>query len=303
MGLRDLLGGKKKTRAQAVTAVKKKRLSREEQRERLADRLKAEKSREELRQLAEQREYMARLREKDPARYDAIMERKLGLADAEPSTRADSLEKFIEMRDRFRDAGLTPEGDEQGGAGMIKAVLQAVPYLAPLLGLGQGPAMAAPQVVYTQAPPQQQTAAAEPPPAAQATPQPAPAATPSVAEQPAQPVPPQPATNLRPPDITPQDPSKWTLASQFLVEQLNNKTAKDAALWLQNERNSIATAFVAILVSTPDEHLGPLVTSMVGNNPALAGFAGWLTGRWPWFVEVVHELRALQTPKKDGTGL
>ncbi len=189
--------------------------------------------------------FLRELKENDPAQYNSLMLKRLGLGEKQK----DEFEALETMVSRLKRMGLIKSPNELGGDGSI--IRDAIAGMGMLLqmngGLGQRPAAQAQQI-------------AEPEPQAQPQPQ-------------------------------QQQEGQVSLASMFVIGQLQSKSPEQAAAWLRAQPYPQAQQLVQMLRTTPDDQIPVLLGQITSYVPDLAGVVDWLRQRPEWLMDTVRVLR------------
>lgn len=93
-----------------------------------------------------------------------------------------------------------------------------------------------------------------------------------------------------------------SLASRYVVSQLDGKTPEEAAKWLLRQKFPGVKEFVAELVAVPDEELGPFLASKAQTVPELGGAVVWLLKRPDWTRLFAQNVRQMAAARNEASG-
>lgn len=100
------------------------------------------------------------------------------------------------------------------------------------------------------------------------------------------------STVVAPPFVRPlRADVKVSVASAYLISQIDGKTPGDAAEWLVKQERPEARELVSRLCSTPDALHMALLDQVASEAPDVAGFIAWVKARPDVLAAVVQELR------------
>ncbi len=210
----------------------------------------------------EEAAYLAHLRKTNPAKWAQIMEARMGLG----IEKEDEFAQLEAMIARLKRMGLikNPRDLSDDEDGMVRDLIKA---LAPALAPALGGLLAA----------QQRSVAP----------------TPAVITAPAQINPPAQAVQAEP-AASQEAPVPMSFLSRLVIAQLQNKSPREAAEWLQRRKEPEVRGVVDSLCQTPDERLPELLDAVAKQAPDYAGLIDWLRKRPEWLLAAIHELRLMR---------
>lgn len=199
--------------------------------------------------------FLKSLQTENPALYQDIMLRRLGLAaDAK-----DPLQVTLKTLRGLQDAGLIDDPKNVSGHQWVKELAPLLPGLLGAFGqMVPQPQGGQPQVTVSQPTPQPQPAVAAPNGTAQ---------------------------------IAAPQPAAPSAISQQLIKILDPMTPTEGATWLLSQKVAFAEWFTEQLCIVPDDQLSLLFADTAARLPDVAGLMNWLTQRPEWVIELAHEVR------------
>lgn len=235
----------------------------------------------------EQARYLRRLAVTNPALYDQIMARQIGV-ELEPER--DRLDTVVTTIKQLREAGLLPKSAREiGEQSWVKEIAELVGVALSVYAQQQA------RLVMPPAPPWPTPASpAQGRPAAAAGGDASAASAYTGAGSPLGGTPPNPPG---PPAAAAESSQEAQMhwVSSYIISQLENKSPAEAARWLLGAaaRFPQAQGIVERLRSTGDEELLALLGELARERPEAAGLVAWLRSRPGWLVETIKAIREL----------
>lgn len=100
---------------------------------------------------------------------------------------------------------------------------------------------------------------------------------------------------------TQEEEEQATMIYTFVKLSIQNKTPEEAARWLlsQVRQHPEAAPFVSQFLNVPEDQIPTMLDGWVQKQPGSRDFVNWLKSRYPWFLEIVREVRKQSTPTQQ----